>query len=400
MIVCVSAGRDAPSEVRARLAPASDSIPSLLRSRPAGIDELVALSTCHRVELYAATDPTFGDDAIEASIRLLPSLRDGDRDELRVLRGRDAIAHLFRVTCGLESLVVGEEQIQGQVRRALYAARTADAAGPLLTTIFSRALRLGRRARRETPLGSIGESLGTACARLLDDRFAPLAGRRVLIVGAGEAAADAAVALAARGAVLTIMSRSASHADGLAHRLSAATAPFSSLTSAVADADAVVVAVAGGPVITSTVLAGSMATLIDLSMPPGIDPSLRPITVEQLPAPEGPDVDRGIEAAASLIDEELGSYLRWADARDGTGSAIRALRALSDRVITEEISRIALDEADAERLRTLAQRVANALLHGPTRMLRDGDVETAAWLGSLFDLDQLRDEVPSSVDER
>lgn len=304
MFGCLSAGRASPASVRERLAPDRAAMSRLLAGPPPGIDELFLLSTCHRVELYA-TGPEPG--LLDRMALALGA--DRGRDEVSTAIGSDAIAHLFRVTAGLESLVVGEPQIQAQVRRSLADARAHHAARNTLTAIVDRALRAGRRARSRTSLGAIGESIGTATARLLAERLDGLTGRRGVIVGAGAAAEDAATAVRARGAELSITSRTSSHAIALAMLLDADAEPLDRLDALLRDAAFAIVAVSGGELLTS--LSGNTPILIDLSTPHAIAPMLQPITIDQLPAPAGALVERGVTEASEVIADEVAAMVRW-----------------------------------------------------------------------------------------
>lgn len=303
MFGCVTAGRGSPAAVRERLAPDRARLERILSTAAPGIDEILVLSTCHRVELYA-TGPE------EGLLSRLASLLGADpaADETVGFTGTAALRHLFRVTAGLDSLVVGERQIQGQVRRALLEARAHHAARKVVSAIGDRALRAGRRARARTSLGRVGESIGTATARLLHDRLGGLQGRAGVIVGAGAAAEDAAIAVRARGAELTVLSRTASHAHALATSLDARVRSFAELDDAIADAAFAIVAVHGGEILTANP-GGTL--LVDLSMPHAIAPELGAITVDLLPAPEGALVERGVAEANVLLDLELAETARW-----------------------------------------------------------------------------------------
>lgn len=304
MIGCLSAGRATPASVRERLTPGPATLERWLTKPPPGIDELFVLSTCHRVELYAT-----GPD--EGLVPRLASMVGGDpaADELDTLTGTAAIRHLFRVTAGLDSLEVGEPQIQGQVRRALSDARAQQAARNVLTTLVDRALRAGRRARTRTSLGAIGESIGTATARLLATRLDGLTGRHGLIVGAGAAAEDAAVAVRSRGASLVVTSRTPAHASALANLLDAPAAPLDTLPTLLERSEFAIVAVTGGELLSSA--PGGDVILVDLSTPHAIARSLHPLTVDDLPPPEGALVERGVLEAAQVVDDELAATLEW-----------------------------------------------------------------------------------------
>lgn len=376
MIVCVSVGRSAPLEVRERLAPDQK---RLLSSRHSGIAELLILSTCHRVELYAVLQ----DSPTSALLDLLAP-EANDLSEITLYEGMPAIEHLFRVTTGLESLVVGEPQIQAQVRRALYDARQAQAIGPTLSMLVSRALKVGRRARKETSLGAIGESLGTATARMLEDRLGGLQGRQGLILGAGVAAEDAAIALRARGASLRIASRNPGHAEALASRLDASTGLVQDLNKLLFDAEFAVVAVSGGELVASR--ADSQAIFVDLSMPHAIADGLGAIRIDELPPPTGVQVTTGVAEASALIDSEVAELDRWLTSRQDAGAAIRALTAFAGSVVEAEVQRAGGDPDQESRIRATAERVAAKLIHAPLTALRNADANTAAWLAELLDL--------------
>lgn len=376
LIVCVSLGRSAPLQVRERSAP--DPADLLTASHP-GIGELMLLATCHRVELYATCEGNEEQALATLSSLLLP---EDDRQDLTVLSGRPAVEHLFRVTAGLESLVVGEPQIQAQVRRALYTSRLHGAAGPTLANLVSRALRAGREARRSTALGAIGESLGTATARLLEQRLGSLAGAQGLIVGAGIAAEDAAIAIRSRGASLTITSRNASHAHALAARLDSSIGELKDLPKLLLDAAFLVVAVSGGVLLDE--LDGADPIVVDLSMPHAVADPLAPVRIDDLPPPTGVHVSTGIAEASELIRGEVDAVWRWHSARTETAAATRALRAFGDRIVQHEVDRAGPDPAAREAARQTAERVAAKLLHGPLSAIRNADARTAAWLADLL----------------
>src|SRR5438477_5711210 len=204
MILALCAGRTAPAELRARLAYDELTQRSVLEAERPGVGELALLCTCHRTEAYftSAGDES---EAVHGVAAILPGLLPTDQHDLEVLTGTDAIEHLFRVASGLDSLVVGEPQVLGQVRRAYALARDVGSTGPALANIFGRAIRLGRRVRTGTGLGRIGQSIGSIAADHLRQRLGGLAGRAGVVVGAGEAATDAAERLAKLGARLSVV---------------------------------------------------------------------------------------------------------------------------------------------------------------------------------------------------
>lgn len=371
MIVCLSAGRDAPRAVREAIAPGQEQTEDLLAARHPGIAELVILSTCHRVEFYAAAD---GDehDAIHHLRGLLPEMPEEWQAEVTVLRGAEAVEHLFRVAAGLDSLAVGERQILGQVRTALHQAREFDGAGPLLTTIFSHALHLGKVVRAQTAIGDLGASIGSATASVITQRLGDLTGVRGTIVGAGQAAEDAAAALSA--AELTIVSRDLEHARSLAFRCGVSARPWDERVDAMRNARFIVVAVSGRMIVTSAMfLEGGPSLIVDLSVPAAVDPVLRPLTLEELPVPSGPSVEDAIRDAEILVSDEVRSLERWYDTREDAGREARRVRRDGDRILRDELAVAGLTIRDAHTAEPRVRRELNRLLHEPLVRARTGE---------------------------
>jgi glutamyl-tRNA reductase len=383
VIVCLSAGRDAPEAVRELLVPTSERLEELLAERHPGLTELVVVSTCHRVEFYAAAEGSEA-DAVWHLRELLPELQVELQAEITVLRGAEALEHLFRVTAGLDSLVIGEPQIQGQIRRSLRFATEAGSAGPLLTTVFSHSLHLAKRIRSQTRLGGITGSIGSAAATAIEARLGPLDRLTGVIVGAGEAAED--VATAAELAELTIVSRTETHAADLANRVGAGVVPWDTRSRALRTADFVVVAVSGGPLIGPEHLGEARPLLVDLSMPHAIDPSLNPLRIDDLPVPRGDDIEDAVATAELYIAEEIASLERWYDTREDAGRDARMIRSAADSILREEFSEAHLTVGDAERFEPNARREINRLLHEPLVRARMGE-------GIHLDTDALRQAI-------
>src|SRR2546427_12757574 len=169
MILALCAGRTSPAELRARLAYDELTQRSVLEAERPGVGELARLCPCHRTEAYftSAGDES---EAVHGVAAILPGLLPTDQHDLEVLTGTDAIEHLFRVASGLDSLVVGEPQVLGQVRRAYALARDAGSTRPPLANIFGRAIRLGKRGPNGTQLGPIGQSIRTIATHHLPQR--------------------------------------------------------------------------------------------------------------------------------------------------------------------------------------------------------------------------------------
>src|SRR5262245_44608524 len=281
--------RTAPLSLRERLA--------LTEGRAAGvlsalvseetISEAAALSTCNRTELYlVATDTVEAEAAAlgvlarEAGIRPTELL-----GPLYALRGPDAAGHLYRVTAGLDSMILGEAEIQGQVKRAYELALVEGATGPILNRLFRGALAAGKRARTETAVGEKGVSIPSVAVELAQRSLGDLSARRVLLVGAGETSELTARALAARGAqAVFIANRRHNRAIGLAERFGGKAVRIEELPAQLASAD-IVVSTTNSPhhLIERTELETIMAQrkqpllLFDLAVPRDIDPSCREI---------------------------------------------------------------------------------------------------------------------------
>lgn len=397
MIAALSAGRDASKELRSRLAFTEADQRRLLESPRPGLGELAVLSTCHRTELYATGDGTDA-ELVHAMAGLLPGLQPTDQHELRFLQGAEAIEHLFRVACGLDSLVVGEPQVLGQVRRAMILAEESRALGPVLINIFQRAIRLGKLARAETSLGKIGASIGSIAIEYLTDRLGGLDGKNGLVVGAGEAARDAATESKRAGATLKIVSRTPAAAISLAKDLEVTPSSMETLRTDFEEADFAIVAVSGGIFIRAADLPAKFKVepfpILDLSIPAAVDHTGRDEvdlrSLEDIPGPRGPQVTEAIIDTEAMVKREVFDLLQWADTR-AAGPLIFELHQMAERLVNEEVSRAArsmnLAPEEEERIKALVSRIAAKLLHAPTAELRRADEETRAIVRRLFRLE-------------
>jgi glutamyl-tRNA reductase len=400
LIIALSAGRDSPAELRARLALDEARQRELLRASLGSASEFALLCTCHRTEIYATADRP-SSEAIHAVAALLPDLRASDHNDLRSMEGIEAVEHLFRVACGLDSLVIGEPQVLAQVRRAYVTAREEGAAGPVLSNIFGRAIRLGRQVRAETTLGRLGQSVGTIAADYLAARLKGLAGRIGAIVGAGTAAGDAARSITKAGARLSVISRTPASAARLAGKIGAIAYPLEELTDVFEASDFAVVAVSGGLLVRPSQLPSRKPEepflVLDLSVPSAVevdgrdDVDIR--TLEELPGPRGPEVAAAVVDAETLVRNELEELGRWIDTR-ASGPAIRELRSRAEKLVREEIARglagMDLSREQRDRIAALGVRIANKLIHGPTTALRDADEPTRSLIQRIFGLDHRR----------
>jgi glutamyl-tRNA reductase len=397
VILALSAGRTSPADLRARLALDEAGQRAVLNAPRPGVGELTVLCTCHRTEVYFTADGMEA-DAVHVVAGLLPGLQPTDHHDLRFLEGTEAIEHLFRVASGLDSLVIGEPQVLGQVRRAYTAARREGAAGPVLSNIFGRAIRIGRQVRAETPVGHLGHSIGSIAADHIAERLGDLHGVTAAVVGAGEAATDAATSLRKAGAALHISSRSPASTAKLARRIDATAHPLEQLPAMLAAVDVAVVAVSGGTVVRPRHIPPRSLRrpflVYDLSMPRAVDTDGRGdveiIRLEELPAPVNPQIIEAVIDAEALVRKEVALLEHWIDARS-SAPAIRDLRSKAHALVRQEVERavagLDLNAEERDRVSALGTRIANKLLHGPTAALRDGDEPTRAVVKRLFGLD-------------
>jgi glutamyl-tRNA reductase len=402
--------KTAPIELRERLALTEGRAAGVLRELVDSehVGEGVALSTCNRTELYLLVG-----DPVEAESTALGVLsREADirptelLGHLYSLRAIEAARHLFEVTAGLDSMIIGEAEIQGQVKRAYELALVEGVTGPVLNRLFRGALAAGKRARTETAISERGLSLSSAAVELGQRTLGDLTQRRVLLLGAGETAELTAQALSARGVeTVFIANRHYDRAIGLAQRFGGEAVRFEELPGELVMAD-IVVSSTGSPhhIVERDDLEAMMAER-DLAVPRDIDPGCREVPgvtlhdVDDLQAAVARNLS-GREAEATkarqILESELERFQRWLGSLDVVPT-IAALRERADAVVSAVLAENerrweSLSEADRERLAVMARAVANRLLHEPTlRMKRSADADDAyvyvSTLRELFGLD-------------
>jgi glutamyl-tRNA reductase len=405
----------APVPMLERLALARDGQAKLLHelTDSAAIDEAMVVATCNRVELYVEADKFH--PAVEASTEALARATGVAPDQLiphlYVHYEDRAVQHLFSVTSGLDSMVVGESQILGQVRQSLRAAQDEGTLGRELNDLVQTALRVGKRAHTETGIDRAGASLVHVGLDLAGRSLAGLEGRRVLVVGAGSMAALAASSTVAAGTTVTIVNRTPERAEQLAASLGASAAPFEALADAVADADLVVSCTGAlGHVVSADLVATARAragnapvVLLDLAMPRDIDPEVlgvQGVTLIDLEdlgdlLSEGA-YEQDVEGVRRIVGAEVQNYLA-ARVAESVAPTVVALRAMASEVVRTELEWFAarrpdLSEAERAEVEHLLRRVVDKLMHAPTvrvkELASEPDGETyAEALHRLFDLD-------------
>ena len=381
-----------------------------------GLDEVVILSTCNRVEAYGNVSSYHS--GFLALKRVLVETRGIEHEELTdplyAHWERDATDHLFSVAAGLDSMVLGETQIQRQVREALRRAEAEEAAGPTLATAFHAAVRAGRRVRQETGLGAAPDAYVAIGTDLADEALGGIAGRNTVVIGAGGMAELAIHHLRSREVgPVRVLNRSLEHARALAERTDSDHGGLDALPAALEDADLIVSATgAAGHVIGRTDLrpatagrAGRPLVILDLAVPRDVEPEaadldgVRVIDILALRdriGDDSPETAQEVARARAIVDDEV---RRWIVRRRGDELApvIRALRERGDRVVGAEIDRWAsrlteLTTLERDAVEAIARGVAAKLLHDPIVAMKERnepgtDRGHARLLAELFGLD-------------
>jgi glutamyl-tRNA reductase len=384
--------RTAPLDLLERLAIDPERRPkalALLLERE-HVKECAILSTCNRVEIYAAIDRFHdGGDAVRAFLTDFHGICSRELSDYLYAYYEDrAVQHLFAVTAGIDSMVVGEVQILGQVREAFQAARAERTAGPVLHALFTQALRVGRRARHETSIGQELASTLSVSLEVAQGQLGGLAGRSALIVGAGKMAKLAAHTLREGGASeLVIANRTEAHGSALAAEFGGRSVPLEAIDQELALVDLVVASTAAvNPTVTLEVVQrgldrrqpGRPLVLLDLGVPRDVEPEvrrLRGVLLADLDAlravleTEDDGSRREVERVRELIGEETAGFM------SGQRSAklaptIRALRARAEAVRQHELARAGirlagLDPAQREAVDAVTRGLVNKLLHDP-----------------------------------
>jgi glutamyl-tRNA reductase len=359
------------------------------------IHEAVALFTCNRTELYLITaDAVEAENAALAILSRQSGLRPTELfGSLYSLRGREAVEHLFAVTGGLDSMIVGEAEIQGQVKRAYEMALVEGVSGPVSNRLFRDALAAGKRVRSETGVARNNVSVSTVAVQLAGEFLGDLSDRRVLVIGAGENAELTARALRDRGVeTLFVANRRYDRALGLAQRFGGRAVTFDDMPRELEAAD-IVVTSTGAPhqilgrdelEFVAASRMGRPLVLIDLAVPRDIEPSVR-----DCPGIALYDMDdlqhavarnmgaREAEAAEALVlvREEVARFQDWMSSLEVVPT-ISALRRRADEVVEQVLRENesrweTLSPADRERVEVMARAVVSRLLHEPTVRLKD-----------------------------
>ena len=423
--------KSAPVATLERAAVSGDTLTKLLRDvvQAEPVAEAFVVSTCNRVEVYADVDRFHA--GVTAICELLArhcGVPPHELTQYLYVHYEDrAVSHLLAVAAGLDSMVVGEDQILGQVRSAVKLAAEHGTAGRVLGELGQLALRTGKRARAETGIGRAGLSLLSAAVELAATSLGPvgsgpdaLAGRDVLIVGAGSMSALAAATAARSGAAsIVVANRTREHAERLAASVSTTVtkiAGLADLPAAMAAADVLISCTgAAGHVITHDMVSAALTArkaldpsaplvIMDLAMPRDVEPAAASlpgvvlIGMDELSEHATAIRDDDVAAVRAILEAELAAYQSAMDAARVAPTVV-ALRAKAAKVVDAELARLAgrlsADGLSGHALDEIAQtvrRVVDKLLHAPTVRVKElagspGGEEYAAALRVLFDLD-------------
>jgi len=355
------------------------------------IAELVILSTCNRTELYAVSSQA-GFAELETFLSEVSGIPAAIfYPHLYRYKDVDSARHLFRVAAGLDSLVIGEPQILGQVTRALELARGAGAAGATLNRLFQSAIHAGKRARTETAIARNPASVSSLAASLAEKTVHRLDEAQVVILGAGEMAELAVEALRKRGAVhITVLNRTLERAHALADRWNARAATFEALETSLAAAD-ILIASTGAPhtLISPQMVENAMRqrparplVLIDIAVPRDIDPE-----TARLPRVSLFDMDslsaqledslaqrlNEVPQVQAILEEELADferYLRSLDMLPLIAEMRQRAEAIRQAEVERTLRRLDLTEAERARIEAMTQALVKKILQEPTTRLR------------------------------
>ena len=402
--------KSAPIDVRERVALTGDALKDALAELRAteGVAEALVVSTCNRVEVYVqANDP-------EPARRFFTARAAQAADHLYLRAGVEAVRHLFRVSASLDSMVVGEQQILGQVKEAYGVASAAQAAGSYLSRLCNRAFATAKRVRTETDIGKGATSMSQVAVDLVEKIFGTLQGRAILLVGAGKMGALSAKALQVLGADrILVTNRSPQRGQALAEQVGGAYHGWDGLPGLLAQADVVIVST-GAPdyVLTKELIGHAMKArhrrslcLIDLAVPRNVDPACAHLG--DVFAYDVDDMEKVVRAnhearrgeairAEAIVEAEVRAFAKEREARAAL-PVLASLRRRAEEIARAEAERTLaqvgakLDDKGRRSVEAMAQAIVNKLLHGPTAKLKQaassGDTGLPGAAAELFGID-------------
>jgi len=411
--------RSVPVELLERMTVSPAGLPKALHALAGRehLTESVLLSTCNRTEVYART--TLFHPGVDDLRHFLADLAGSDPEEIADLlytyHDDAAVSHLFAVAAGLDSMIIGEGEILGQVREAWQVAERESVAGPFLSRTFRQAVEVGKRARTETGIGRHAVSVSSAAVTLAAERLGSLEGRRVLLLGAGDVGQGMAVALAGAGAgEIVVANRSASRARELVKRLGGHAIPLDELPDALVEVDVLLTSTGASEVLleradVESVMKrrdGRALLIVDVAVPRDVDPG-----VAQIFGVQYLDIDAlkefgeqslhqrraEVGRVREIIADELDRYRAERAARE-VAPVVSLLRRRAEELRRAELERqsaklASLDPEARAAVESLTRAVVNKLLHDPTITLKDaaGSARGELYADAITDLFALGD---------
>ena len=412
VVTCVGLNhRTAPVEEREKVAFSAEDLPDALNRLHAELGNAVVISTCNRTELYATT----AGGAHEAD-RLLDALAACKGAQLHprltyFLSHDEAVRHMFRVACGIDSMVLGESQILGQVRDAMSAATQAGSLNGVLSRLLHSALRVGKRARSQTNIGRYAVSVSSAAVALARQTVGTLEGKTVLVISAGSTGELAANSLAESGVErILVTNRTPQRAAALARKIGGETVPFSRLPRALAVSDIVISGTGAGEFVLRPETVASAAAdrngndllLLDVAVPRDIDPAVRELSgvrlfdIDDIEAVSRANLRgrrREVLRVEAHVEDEVEGFMNWWRSLDVV-PVIAALRERAEEIRDRELERTfrrlpGLDHEQRERIEAMTRAIVKKMLDRPIARLKDG-ADTGLYMEALEDLFEVR----------
>jgi glutamyl-tRNA reductase len=422
----------APVDIREQLAIPEPILPEVLRllcpengCGPGYALETAILSTCNRLEVYAVVDcgERGNDDIRNLLARVSGAPRSVFDPHLQAREGKAAADHLCQVACGLDSMVLGESQIQGQVIQAHQLALTHGAAGPVINALFRTALQAGKRARTETAINEHAASISHVAVELALQIFDDLATKTIALIGAGEMAELAAKNLVDHGAGhLLVVNRSAGRAATLAKQFGGEALGWDRLTQALGRSDIVITSTsAPHAILRPDKVAAAMRVrrnrplfLIDIAVPRDVDPAVGELTnvflydiddLQQVVAANLEQRQREVPRVQAIVHQEVADFMAWFQARDVVPTIIdlrRHLESIRESELAWALQKLdSLSEQEREVILAFSQRLTNKILHQPTIYLKQhaDSREVYRYTETLRDLFGIEDHRGPEKDE-
>ncbi|MBO0888733.1 glutamyl-tRNA reductase, partial [Candidatus Bathyarchaeota archaeon] len=371
--------------------------------------EMAVLQTCNRVELFLELERAPSTESLLRNWAIATKFRLAELQRLADVRcGDEVLDHLVRLASGLESMIVGEPQILGQMKEAIVKARSSNAIGPILTDTFERAMSAGAKIRAETGIGRGVTTVGSAALRLAEEILGRLEGLRVLLVGTGQVGVMVMKALKARGLTnVMVAGRTSQNTESFCKANGGTPIPFSTVQEKLQDSDLVLVATRSNNFIIDREILGERATdskrktlILDLSNPRNVSPevahfggvTLRTIDDLREIAQEGQMLRRGlVKKAEPLVRdavERISSMIRRENAEPIISDVYRRAEEIRLEELSKAVSKLDLTIDQKEVLEYMSQRIVEKVLNGPVMNLRraaeKGDDSTLTVAGQLF----------------